>query len=112
MDADIFTMSISTLARPTAPRITAAMLSAALVHRNGVIVQEDSGATYAAERLTAAQLDDPAVVVLLDHDLAAAFLRDAMGKPGVAARLASEYLRTLYVRGFLAPAEISAEVAA
>lgn len=101
-------MSISTLTRPTAPRITAAMLQAALVTRTAVIVQEDSGATYAVERLTAAQLDDPTVVVLLDHDQAAGFVRDAMGKHGAAASLATEYLRTLYVRGFLAPAEVAA----
>lgn len=101
-------MSISTLARPTSPRITAAMLQAALVTRSAVIVQEDSGATYAVERLSPAQLDDPSVVVLLDHDQAAGFLRDAMGKHGAAAALATEYLRTLYVRGFLAPAEVAA----
>lgn len=101
-------MSISTLARPAAPRITATMLATALLHRNGVIVQEDSGATYAVERLTAAQLDDPSVVVLLDSNELSGFLSDAMGKPGVAARLATEYLRTLYVRGFLAPAEVAA----
>ena len=101
-------MSISTLARPAAPRISAAMLQAATVTRSAVIVQEDSGATYAAEHLSPAQLDDPSVVVLLDHDQVAAFLHDAMGKQGVAARLATEYLRTLYVRGFLAPAEVAA----
>jgi len=101
-------MSISTLTRPTAPRITAAMLQAALVTRSAVIVQEDSGATYAAEHLSPTQLEDPSVVVLLDHDQAAGFLRDAMGKQGVAARLATEYLRTLFVRGFLAPAEVAA----
>lgn len=100
-------MSISTL-RPTAPRITATMLSAALLHRTGLIVQEDTGATYVVERLTAAQLDDPSIVVLLDQDELAGFLRDAMGKAGVAARLATEYLRTMYVRGFLAPAEVAA----
>jgi len=84
------------------------MLQAALVTRSAVIVQEDSGATYAAEHLSPAQLDDPSVVVLLEHDQAAAFLRDAMGKHSVAARLATEHLRSLYVRGFLAPAEVAA----
>lgn len=100
--------TLTLVARPAAPRINAAMLQAALVTRSAVIVQEDSGATYAVERLTAAQADDPNIVVLLDHDQAAGFLRDAMQKPGVAARLATEYLRTLYVRGFLAPAEVAA----
>lgn len=102
------TGNMSTVTHPAAPRITAAMLSTVLISRAGVIVQEDDGTTYAVDHLTAAQLEDPSVVVLLEHDQAAAFLRDAGGKPGAAARLATEHLRTLYVRGFLLPAEVAA----
>lgn len=93
-------MSDTITARPAAPKITAAMIEAALRFPAGVIVQDDSGATYPLQTLTAAQADDPTICVVLPHEDVEGYFA-ATGKPGAAARLATEVLRSQHARGLL-----------
>lgn len=93
-------MSDTITVRPAAPKITAAMIEAALRYPSGVIVQDDSGATYPLQTLTAAQAEDPTICVVIPHEDAEGFLT-AAGKPGAAARLATEVLRSQHARGLL-----------
>ena len=84
-----------------APKVTAAMLEAATYLRTAVVVQDAQGAVYALERLSAAQLDDPDLLVLVDHDAALDFVACAGGKLAAGARAATVQLGQQHARGLL-----------
>lgn len=82
------------------PRVTATMVKLLDAMRAGYVVQTDDGTVFACERLTTAQLDDPAVVVLLDYTQVSAYLT-RFGTPGEVARAATAELAALIERGLL-----------
>ena len=84
-----------------APKVTAAVLEAATYLRTAVVVQDATGAVYTLERLSAAQLDDPDLLVLVDHDAALDYVACAGGKVAAAARAATARLGQQHARGLL-----------
>jgi hypothetical protein len=84
-----------------APRVTAAMIELATMLPGAVVIQDGDGATYALERLSSAQADDPNIVVLVDHSAALAFVDAAAGRPAAAAKLVTALFAAQHARGLL-----------
>lgn len=84
-----------------APKVTTAMLELVTILPEAAVVQTDDGATFALERLSTAQADDPTVVVLVDHRAALDYVARGGGRVGAGAKLINAALAAQHARGLL-----------
>jgi hypothetical protein len=95
------TLTDDLLGNLPAPRVTAPMIELATMLPSAVVIQDGDGATYALDRLSPAQADDPTIVVLVDHHAALAFVDQAGGRPAAAAKLVTALFAAQHARGLL-----------